>query len=316
MNPNFSTPVKAVLLAALAAAFTPAQAAKSGKLIVEVKVHGQSVWTEGEDGATRTVSHVYRLATPSVSDGELDAVNNLDPRYLKKISALGASQPGALPAAPSAGQQAKLKQMSAVFEKRAQDCKGNQQCLYQMAMDASAQMKGVMPGAFGQPSVAAMQEFDADERYLNYVPQRGCKSEFTAVVNDKVEGRSGDVQGMVPYLITSSANMRATGQSAEMACMAGAVIVDVKTNMLFTHGLQWPGIKVSTVRKEGGKHVSTEEDAMLPTEVSEYIGAHFKHAPLKGTKRQVIKAKGKPGKPNETFSGAYTVDLTWRFETS
>ncbi len=81
-------------------------------------------------------------------------------------------------------------------------------------------------------------------------------------------------------------------------------------------GLNWPGIKVSTVRTELGRKDTADEDAKLPNEVAEWISAHFKQAPLSGKVKQTIKLKSKAGKATESFGGDYVIDLSWRFESA
>jgi hypothetical protein len=301
----------AVLLGTLTLTGGLAQAApQSGKLTVDVRVTGKTVWTEGQDRATKTFTHVYHLVNPTVTDGKLDGVNNLDPAYLAKVKKLSAAVP--TPAAPSQDQTARMKALGEKLQKQQAECKGNQACLMKLAMDAQSQMSAVMPAA---PAPASLPEVEFEERYLHYFPKAGCKSDFTAVVQEKTEGVYGDVQGMVPYSITSDANMRATGTEAEMSCMAGQISTDEKTRTLFSHGLGWPGIKAKTVRIDGKRRSSADEEVKLPNEVAEFISAHFRKAAFSGKLRQAIKAKPESVKEGHTFGGEYIVELSWNFQS-
>jgi hypothetical protein len=183
----------AAIIIAMAIITQPAVAAERlGHLIVDVKVTGQEQWSGGGNWAKVRVAQALSYSTVVKTDGQLVDFNPKDAGYYQQQMAKAAQNVQAVTHA-----QGKKPMAEAEFKARVQKeqaaCKGDQQCLLQLAMKASEWSNQMLAN-----SAASMPSSEGSGGYLNYFGFPECGSTIDVTVNDVTEGATADVQGAVP----------------------------------------------------------------------------------------------------------------------
>ena len=246
---------------------------------------------------------------------------------------------------PAAQQQMLLR-----VQQAQQQCGNDQQCLMKAAMALSAQQVSADPSvqarlaryveerqaceqqhakdrrarevctaaaerrAGGSGDIAREDEEDA--RYLKFFGVDGCPAEFRASIDDETVGRYADVQGMVPYRIKHSAQVRMNPASdavqLRLLCLAYNPVLDVKSKTLWFDGLSLPSVRTTIERTDRGRSSRAEESIGLRGEAMAWVNAQLRTLPVAGTRRTTIPLAG--ASAQGTVTGQLQVEMTWRFE--
>jgi hypothetical protein len=299
----------------LLVALQPAVAAeRRGRLTVEVKVTGQEQWrnAQGTDHATVRFSQTLSYSTVVQTDGEIVDFNTKDPNYGQQQMAQAA---GVARAVVSAQGQKPMTQ--AEFQDRVQKgqqaCKGDQQCLMDLAMQASQWSNQVLAS---QSATAPPQQGSGS--YLNYFGFENCGSRIQFTINDVSEGAFADVQGPVPFTVKKTANYSGNENERLILCAGTQLVVDPEAKMLYTDGITVGSPRGVTLRTQRGRTTEFEGEMPLKGEAFKWASEQLRRAPLSGTRKGTVKITSPQGSsvPFATTQGGGTaqVEMTWRFE--
>ncbi|MET0659221.1 MAG: hypothetical protein ABW110_13805, partial [Steroidobacteraceae bacterium] len=176
----------------------PAIAAERlARLTVEVNVTGQEQWrnAQGTDNAKVRIAQSVAYSTVVKTDGESVDFNSKDPNYYQQQMAKAGQTAQAQGNAPMTEAEFKAR-----VQKGQEACKGDQQCLYDLAMKASEWTNQMMAANAG----SAPQSGSGS--YLNYLGFPNCGSKLHITVNDATEGAFADVNGPVPFTVKTTAD--------------------------------------------------------------------------------------------------------------
>lgn len=251
---------------------------------------------------------------------------------------------GAAPPAMTPTSQADMMAMAQQLQAR---CGDDQQCLMNEAMKFSAQqVAGNDPAlrqrleAHGAERARCEREFardakrraacldaaeiraggtggenlepEADRRYLAFFGFDGCGATVSAVIDDQISGRYGDVQGMVPYTITRKAEWKADAVQTRIICSAYNPVLDVKARSISTDGLALPEVRGRFTRVDNGRTHSAEEALPLRSEALHWASEQLRQAPASGTRK--VRLPVKSGSAQGIVEGHLDVELSWKFE--
>jgi len=324
----FSCAAAAVLFTLLSG---PAIAAdKVGRYTVEIKIDGQQSWRAGNDWSKSTTTEYYRIVTHVKSTGELDSVNVKDPEFAQKQMQKAArvhqavqKAQGRTPAAAAPTQEAYVAQQKKLAEqvqKGQAACKGDTNCLMQLAMQYSQQSAAMMPPG-SAPQGGAMpdaeEEAEDEERYLNYYGYEGCPTEIDIRIDQRSEGAYADVAGMIPWTTTQTAHSKGTDIDRKMQCLAGTTVYDINAKTIYTDGFGTPGVRgrYESNDKLQGKTLNTDAEIIGTSEALEWVSLQLRQAPASGSKSAVLKPKNAANLPaGAKLEGQIKVSLTWRFD--
>lgn len=303
---------------------------KIGRYTVEIKVDGQQSWRAGNDWSKSTATEHYRIVTHVKSDGEPDSVNIKDPAFAQKQMQKAArvqqavqKAQGRAPAAAPPTQEAYVaqqKQLAEQMQKGQAACKGDTNCLVQLAMQYSQQSAAILPPGSVPPGGAVPEvdeEAEDEARYLNYFGYEGCPTEIDIRIDQRSEGAYADVAGMIPWTTTQTGQSKGTDIDRKMQCLAATTVYDLKAKTIYTDGFGTPGVRGRYVSKDKlqGETVNADAEIIGSSEALEWVAQQLRQAPASGTKSAVLKPKNAANLPaGAKLEGQIKVSLSWRFD--
>lgn len=291
-----------VLILALGSTFAQASE-RAGRLTLDLQIDGKGHQQKGGTYSKFTTRETMHLAFTLVSSGEPEDTNRLDiagnnAATQKQVAQAKARTPD------RAGQEAVAQQARAEMEA----CKGNVACMSQVA-----QKLGQQTASWN----ALPPDNSANEgRYLTFATPDAsqCKGEFTAKITADVEGKLGDVQGLVPFTRTERADYRATALQAMSLCN-GMIVLDIRENRLFA-SIPEVEIKGHKVWTEGSRTTLDTKDGEIRLNQDAFVWAtkQLHNGPRSGIQKARLKI------PVSTTLGGegenvLDVQLSWKFES-
>lgn len=292
------------LALALASACSMARASeRAGRLTLDLQIDGKGHQQKGGTYSNFTTRETMHLAFTLVSSGEPEDTNRLDiagnsAAVQKQVAQAKARTPD------RAGQEAVVERARAAMEA----CKGNVACMSQVA-----QKLGQQTASWN----ALPPDNSANEgRYLTYATPDAsqCKGEFNAKIATDVEGKLGDVQGLVPFTKTERADYRATALQAMSMCNS-MIVLDTRENRLFA-SIPAVEIKGHKVWTEGSRTTLDAKDGEIRLNQDALVWAtkQLHNGPRSGTQKTRLKI------PVSTTLGGegenvLDVQLSWKFES-
>lgn len=235
-------------LLALMLAYPACAADHYGRLTVDVKVEGSGKSQRNRDYANSITSQNMHLAFSVKRPDGADAMNLQD--HAGNAAAMGQQMEASRARAPS---QEKQKEYMERMQKQAAACNNNLACMQEIALKV-----GRETASWSAPP----PNTSADEgRYFNYVQvdPAACRAEFTARINDSVEGAYSDVAGMRPFTSRTTADFKA-GELEKATVCVGGVTVDTRTGKL-TANVSVPIVKGQYRATDGGRVTNESKDA-------------------------------------------------------
>jgi len=292
------------LLALLA--FTNAGAAAlpaSGRLTLDVKIDGNGM-TRGTRGRAdfKTAESVHLAFTVHPLAG-LEAINQLD-----EASTQQAYQQVNAPVQARMPSEAEAQRMAAQMQKEAAACGSNVACLQRVGEKAS-RMSSAWSAAPAMPQ-------PAQGRYLNFsgMELEKCDMEYTARIEDSVDGAIDDVQGPVPYKEQKRADYKGGARDATFLCVS-MVTLDTSSNKLWVV-TQFPAPLGQVTRLQGkDRRTSSPPDGIaLQKEAMAWVfdqlrGKVERSGSRKTSLRVPTTLLGQQGE--QTIE----VDMRWKFDT-
>lgn len=292
---------------------------RRARLTVDVKVEGAfSVVGTGNERESGEFHDSYHLVTYLKTDGDPSPINTKDPQYGQKMMARAAwvqrrvaEAQGQMPSAKKVTPQ----EMQAALQQKQVACKGDQGCLMQLAMEASSMMANVDTGA---PQGAVVPEEPPEEeepRYLTYFGFDDCGAETHVLVDRKVSGSYDDVQGSVPYSTTEKADDHADPVQIRLICNSQNLVLDVKTQTIFTDGVSAPSARGTSRSTESGRSTESEGDAWHAPGW-EWVTEQVRQAPASGRRSTTLVLDHVPGgsRVNGKQTGQARIEMSWKFE--
>ncbi|VXB38931.1 hypothetical protein [Massilia sp. 9I] len=293
-------PLLALLAFANAGAATLPQ---SGRLTLDVKIDGTGLTRGNKGKATFKTAETVHLAFTVHPVAGLEAINRLDEAGTQQ-----AIQQVSAPAQARMPSEADAQRMAAQMQKEAAACGSNVACLQRVGEKAS-RMTAAWTGA---PAMPQPQE----GRYLNFsgMELERCNMEYTARIDDSVDGSIDDVQGPVPYTEQKSADYKGGAREVPFLCMS-MVTLDTKTDSLWVL-TQFPSPMGQVTRLQGRDRrtsspsdgIALQKDAMAWV-FDQLRGKVQRSGSRKTTLRVPTTLMGQQGE--QTFE----VDMRWKFET-
>lgn len=269
----------------------------SGRLTLDIRIEGSGS-TRGVQGRTTIkTAQSARLALTVHPLAGLEAINRLDQAAYQADLTQHATlvETRIPPITLSAGAPRMAGQMQ-----EAAACGSNLACLQ---------------GVRGAAAAAATQEA-GEGRYLNFTglqPEQ-CRLEYTARINDSVDGSIDAAGGPVPYSERRQADYRGGERDAVFVCQS-MVTLDVKTDRLWV-AVQPPAPRGQVTRLHGrrretaspGEGLALQRDA-LSWVFDQLRGKVGRAGSSTTTLRLPVSVMGQPGEQ------VVDVDLRWKFET-
>jgi hypothetical protein len=299
----------------LAAAVSPALAAeRTARFTVDLKVVGKEYWHNAGAGDAANVRYVQHVtfSTAVRTDGEIVDFNSKDPGYGQQQMAKATQVSRAVTQA-----RGQKPMTQAEFQSRVQSaqaaCKDDMSCLMNLSNKVAEWTLQMQAG----DTTAAPAE-QGSGRYLNYFGFENCGAKVHIDMENVTEGHFADVQGSVPFSVTSKANHDAAPIARELLCTGTNFVVDTERKQL--HGDGWlvnPPTGVTT-RVSRGRTTTSQSDIPFREEIIAWASEQLRVAPLTGAKKGVVKLKNTNGTgiPFVVTQGGGTaeVEMTWRFE--
>lgn len=325
------------LLAALAsfwllADLTQAQTPQQRRLVLDVELQRQGPVQAGAERGEQTLSQRWQFSALLQSDGAPMPHNPLDPDDQRRQAEAAQRIGAAVPAAPSPDWRAMQAKAQALQARCGQDSA----CLMR---EASALGVGAMPGvnpgsqgrlqAYGQAAAAcerqpagkAREACRADARrqagggveapddggpatpYLLFTGPAACGLQLAARLDERVQGRFNDVQGVVSYTET------ARGQESrrdDTACPTLQAVLDTR------NGRVWTALATVPQDVQG---VRTREETNRPAQRHEgRIGLQWREAQAWLQQRLVqLSAQGQDQARLPAGGGQAEIKLKWSF---
>lgn len=311
-----------VLLASGLAA--PALAEEIARLTVELKVAGtEQLRGSGVSGdhAEGRFNDSYRFSVTTRSSGELGNVNVKDPQFAEKMMQQAAAvrrqvqrgrpqQPARAPLT-----QAQLEARAAAGQAA---CQGDINCLMKLADELQAEAAAILaPADPPEDQIGAYAE--DDYRFLDYAGFAECDATILVRIDRMLSGEYADVQGMVPYKLRLTANHSGNELQRQMTCLGVSLVVDVEDQVFYTDGLAMPEATGMHVRELRGRAAETSEDRItLQAEISEWVAAQLRRAPLSGLQRATLPLGQSPSGAISTgdYHAQAEVELRWNLQRS
>lgn len=321
--------------AALCLAFCGcAQAAdKLGRLTIDVKVEGAQSWQQSSDYSNSKISEQYRILTTVKSDGSLESVNLKDPKFAQQQMARAADVQQAVreararsgkpaPRAPVTQQEyvAAQQRIGAEMQKAQAACKGDINCVMQVAQKFSDQMGQVPAPGIAAVAAPSGSEPEEEERFMNFSGYEGCPGETHIRVNNTAEGATADVAGMVPFKQANTADYKGSELNRKMQCLGSNLVYDVKARRIYTDGIghaaprgiyrYWDQLHGETLNKDA--EVITNSVAW------DWVVKNLRIADAAGSASTTLPTEKTPlvgaTKEGSRVSGQVKVNLSWKFE--
>lgn len=297
--------MKRLTLATLAASLLCASALaadKPGRLVLDVKIDGSG--HQAKDRAhSRFVTTESMHAAFTLLGGDPEDSNRLD--HDGNAAAMQAQVSAANARAPSREQQ------QATMEKaRAQAgaCKGDIACMQKIALDMAKATSSwsVRPAPAGASAGRFITYSAADPDY--------CKPEYSARIRSDADGVFPDVQGLVPFTHTTTADFKASNMQSLPLCNT-MLVLDKSANRIFL-SMQHAEVQGSVKRTEGGRVRVDDRNVgvRMSQEALEWVAKTLNGAPKSGREHTTLKIP-----TNSTLGGVgekvINVELIWKFDS-
>lgn len=296
--------LKSSICAALAASLlcTAAVAAdKPGRLVLDVRIDGTGHQAKDRTQSKFTTTESLHAAF-TLLGGDPEDSNRLDiegngAAMQKQVNEANAR-------APSREQQQALMEKA---QAQAAACKGDVSCMQKIALD--------MAKATASWNVQAAPAGANAGRYVTYAAADPtiCKPEYAAKMRNEVAGTFPDVQGMVPFTITTLADFKANTMQSLPLCSA-MLVLDKATNKIHV-SMQHVEVTGSVKRTEGGRvrindgnvGVNLNQDALA------WVARTLKGAARSGKEQTTLKI------PTDSTMGGVgekliKVEMSWKFD--
>jgi hypothetical protein len=305
-----------------------AQAPQQRRLVLDIELQRQGPVQAGADRGEQKLSQRWQLSALLQSDGTPMPYNPLDPDdHRRQLQAAQSAQrtATAAPMAPMPDVAAMQAQAQALMARCGQD----RECLMR---EASALTAATMPAstqgrlqAYGNAAAACERQpagkartacqaearrqagggVDAPEHngpatpYLMFTGAMSCGLQLTAKLDDRVQGRFNDVQGVVQYTETSQ------GQETrrdDLPCPTLQAVLDTRNGRLWTAlGTVSQDVQGVRTREETGRRAQRHEGR---------LGLRWLEA--QGWLQQRLVQLSSEGQDQAAF-GPSTIKLKWSF---
>jgi hypothetical protein len=315
---------------------TSTAADKLGRLTLEVNVEGSQSWQSGQDYSNSKISEQYRLVTHVKSDGSPSSINTKDPLYAQNQMAKAASvqqkmreaqarsgKPVPRAAATQEDYLAQQKAIAEEMQKGQAACKGDVNCLMQLAQkfsQQSAMLTYPQPGGAAPGSIDDDEDSSEDERFLSFFGYEGCPGEIHIRINNTAEGATADVAGMIPFKQIDTADYRGTELNRKMQCLGSNLVYDIKTRKIYTDGISHPTPR-GTYRywdRLQGETLNKDTDITTSAAAWDWVFKNLRIADASGSASTTLPAGSKPlvgaTRSATKVSGQIKVNMTWTFE--
>jgi len=242
------------LLAALAsfwllADLTQAQPPQQRRLVLDVELQRQGPVQAGAERGEQTLSQRWQFSALLQGDGVPMPHNPLDPDDPRRQAEAAQRMVAAAPAAPGPDWRAMQARAQALQARCGQD----QACLMREASALSAAaMPGVNPGSQGR-----LRADGPAAPYLLFTGAAACGLQLSARLDERVQGRFNDVQGVVSYTET------ARGQESrrdDMPCQTLQAVLDTRNGRVWTALATVPqDVQGVRTREEGNRRGQRHE---------------------------------------------------------
>lgn len=295
----------ALALLALANTTSAAGAAvpESGRLVLDVKIDGSGQTRGAQGKSTFKTAQSAHLAFTVHPVAGLEAVNRLDEAGTQAV--LAQQNAPALARMPS---EAESRRMAEQMQKKAAACGSNVACLQRVGEEASRMTMAWT----GTPAMPQPQ----DGRYLNFsgLQPEACRMEYSARIQDSVDGAIDDVGGPRPYLERKEVDYQGGEREATFVCQS-MVTLDTKTGNLWVAS-QPPAPKGKVTRHYGAdRRTDTPVDGVqLHKEAMAWVFEQLRgKVQQKGSRKTTLRVPlNLLGQKGEQL---VEVDMRWRFET-
>jgi hypothetical protein len=297
--------MKHLTIAALAAALlcNPALAAdKPGRLVLDVKIDGSGHQAKDRSQSRfNTVESMHAAFT--LLGGDPEDSNRLDhdgnaATMQKQVNEANAR-------APSRDQQQAMMEKARA---QAAACKNDIACMQKIAMDMAKTTSSwsVRPAPVGASA----------GRYITYAAADAaiCKPEYTAKIRNDVEGTFPDVQGLVPFTNTTSADFKASNMQSLPLCSA-MLVLDQSTGKIYL-SMQHADVLGNVKRTEGGRVRVNDSNigVRMNQDALEWVAKTLNGAAKSGKERTTLKI------PTDSKLGGVgektiNVEMSWKFES-
>jgi len=299
----------------LGASFATASAAERRvRLTVEVKIEGtEGVVGNGADRTGGKFREGYTLVTYLKSDGELAQFNTKDPEHAQKMMGLAAAVQQRT-RGTSAAKKMKPEEFRDYMQKKQAACKGDQSCLYKLAMEAQQLAANIDKGT-GSAGPAAYTG-EEPPRYMTYFGYENCGATAHVYVDRTTQGTVGDTGGAVPYTIHDTAEYRNNATELGLICNFHQAILDTQDGSFYMDGAILPTAKGHSTMIMRGKTTQSDGEASTHGEAYTWINEQLRHVPRAGQRSTALKLTQNQGA--SIHSGRYTgearIQLSWKFE--
>jgi hypothetical protein len=293
----------ALQLAFLIPAVAAQAADKPARISIEIDVVSSGAATKGRETAKFTGTEKFRSSFTMLTSGDPENINRLDiagnaAGEQQSLDEAQARTPG-----PAQRQAIAAKGQAAVAA-----CKGDTACMMKVAQQlgnetASWNAKAPAPKAGG-------------DHYLTYfspMPEK-CNGDYSAIIRREKSGVFPDVQGLVPYTDTVSADYTASALEKSSLCgQVAMMVLDTATNKFYATVFPAMQIRGKNSRKEGSRPLrESDGEVLLQYEVTRWVLAKMKNGlPKSGKEHAQFTAPADAGWQGEK---QFTVDFRWSFE--
>lgn len=286
----------AMLLHGLVAAEQPA------RMTIDLQVRSHGTAQKGRESARWTASEKFHASFAMLTSGVPENTNRLD--LGGNAAGVGKSLREAQERTPGRAQQEAV----AARGKAALDaCKGDLSCMMQVAQDL-----GNATAAWN----ARSPEAPGDARFLTYYapdPER-CGGDYSAVIKRDKTGVFPDVQGLVPYMETMTADYHASALEKSSLCgQVAMMVLDTAAEKVYASVFPVMKIRGKRTRQEQQRPVQQSEgEVMLQNELVTWVLEKMRHGlPKSGKERVELKFPADTGWRGEKV---FTVDFAWAFD--
>ena len=322
------TPVVLAITLVAAMPDSAAAAEKRARLTINVTAQG-SYHTQAKVGrnyADGKFSESYGIVTYFKSNGEPDVYNTKDPQYGEKMMRRAEQARAAVAQAQGRTLPKKMspQEFQTLMNQKQAACKGDRNCLMQLAMEASHMMQNVdmgggAGGATSAPSPGRDEPYDPNKdpepRYLSYFGYDNCGASIHVKVDRTASGAYDDVQGLVPWTEKEQGDYTGDPIQVRLLCNSGSPVVDIKTREVWGLMLTGGSVKGSGERIDNGRAHSRGGDVKYGYGL-DWVNEQLQSRQPSGSRTVTLKMDTPGGGHRNlgTTTGTATITVTWKFE--
>jgi hypothetical protein len=268
----------ALTLAAVLASVPAMSATQPARFMLDVKIDGGATQKKGDNLNVSSISEVVHVAYSLGRPDYTTPINLLDDganaaRTNRQLAAAQARMP-----APD-----KQAEMMRGFEAEANACKGNVQCMTNLANKMAK-----MTAAWNAGAPAAT---DNEGSFLQYEALEGtaCKPEFSARVRNGEKGQQADVGGPKPFANKTEADYLGNEHERQLLCNS-QLVQDQKSGRIFVKPML-PVVKGMAQHTRAGVVYMENKNQDIPpnAEAWAWVGKQLLGAPRSGKARTTLK---------------------------